>query len=399
MTDRVYLDNHATTPVDPRVVAAMMPYFTERPGNPSSPHVFGWEAAEAVARARHQIAHAIGCDSKEIVFTSGATESNNLALWGVMERHVGRGRHLVTTAIEHPSVLDVARALEARGFEVDRVPVGESGVVDVDAVLGAIRDDTVLCSVMWANNEIGTIQPVAEIAQGCRERGVFFHTDATQAVGRIPVAEVVPTIDLLSASAHKFNGPKGIGFLLVGRRHPRVRLEPRFFGGGQQGRLRPGTLPTPSIVGLGEACALAVAEMPREAERLASLRDRLQARLEAGLEETRVNGDPDRRLPGNLNMSFFGIEAQAVVLELRDVGVSVGSACSADLHEPSHVLLALGLSPELAHGSLRFGLGRFNRPQEVDAAADRIIEVVRRLRAHTPVHGAVRHRGPAGTTQ
>jgi cysteine desulfurase len=255
-----------------------------------------------------------------------------------------------------------------------------------------VRDDTVVCSVMWANNEIGTIQPVAEIARGCRQRGVLFHSDATQAVGRIPLGEAARDVDLLAASAHKFNGPKGVGLLRVSRRRPRVRIEPSLFGGGQQERLRPGTLPAPLIVGLGEACAIAEAEMGQEASRRAALRDRLQARLTTELEGALVNGDEERRLPGNLNMSFFGVEAQAVILELREIGVSVGSACSAGQEDPSHVLLAIGRSPEEAHGSLRFGLGRFTEPDEVEEAATRLIEVVRRLREHTPVHGAIRRR-------
>lgn len=384
------MDGHATTPTDPRVVEAMLPYFGDRPGNASSPHVFGWEANEAIERAKDQLGSLVGADPKGIVFTSGATESNNLALFGAMEQYAERGRHLVTTTIEHASVLEVAGALERRGGEVTRVGVDADGFVDPQNVLAALRDDTVVCSVMWANNEVGTIQAVEEVAAGCRERGVLVHCDATQAVGRIPVSMVDTGIDLLSLSAHKFHGPKGVGALILKRRKPRVRLAPQSFGGGQQDGLRPGTMPTPLIAGLGEAAALAGTDMESDARRIAGLRDRLQQRLTEGLPDVVVNGGPDRRLPGNLNVSFVGVEAQAILLELHGIGVSIGSACATNYHEPSHVLLAMGLDEERAHAALRLGLSRFNTESEVDAVADAVLDVAKRLRAESPIHRAMK---------
>lgn len=392
-TRRIYMDHHATTPCAPRVVEAMMPWFTENPGNPSSPHSFGWEAKEACERAAGQVAALVGADPDHVVFTGSATESIHLALVGAAERLEGRGRHVVTSAFEHPAVLETLARLESRGFEVTRIPVGPLGVVDPADVERAIRRDTVLCSIMWANNEIGTLQPMQEIAEACHRHDVVLHSDACQAVGRVPVDLAASGIDLLTLSGHKMYGPKGIGALVIRRQRPRVRLQPQLVGGGQQHGLRSGTLPVPLIVGLGEACALAADEMPAEAIRLAALRDRLRDRFEAEVPPVVVNGDRDRRLPGNLNMSFIGVEAETILLRAPGLGLSVGSACSASHSEPSHVLRALGMRDEQAHATLRFGLGRGTTEEEVDAVADAVIDIVRDLRATSPTHRAVRTPG------
>jgi cysteine desulfurase len=389
MHDRIYMDNHASTPTDPRVVEAMLPYFTERFGNAASQHLYGWEAQEAVERAAHEVAALLGVDAKEIVFTSGATESNNLAVWGAMEAARARGRHFVTTAIEHPSVLEVAAQLQEQGCEVTYVPADRSGVVDSAAVTAALRADTVLCSVMWANNEIGTLQPVEAIAAACRERGVLFHTDAVQAAGKVPIAAAARELDLISISGHKMCGPKGIGALSVRRRRPKVHLAPRTFGGGQQRGLRAGTLPVPLIVGLGEACTLCARELDAEAARVGGLRDRLWSQLSVSLDGVRLNGDLKRRLPGNLNVSFAGVEAEALLLELKWIALSSGSACASAEHKPSHVLLAIGLSAEEAHSSMRFGLGRFTTAQEVERVADAVVQTVTRMRETSPLAGRV----------
>jgi cysteine desulfurase len=388
MSRRIYMDHHATTPTDPRVVEAMRPWWTECPGNPSSPHVFGWEAQEAVQGARSEVARLLGAEPKEIVFSAGATESNNLAILGAMDMYRDRGRHFVTTNIEHPSVLQAAAELIRRGTEVSIVEVEPDGRVDPTKVAAALRPDTVLCSVMWANNEVGTIQPMCEIAESCRARGVLLHSDATQAIGRIPVDARRGGVDLLSLSAHKFYGPKGIGALVVRRRRPRVRLSPVLWGGGQQEGLRPGTLPVPLIVGLGEACALARELLPDEAPRLLALRERLHGHFAQALDGVLLNGHPEERLPGNLSLSFLGVEAQAILLELPGIGLSVGSACSAEANEPSEVLLAIGRRAEEAHATLRFGLGRSNTEAEVDEVAAAVIEAVQRLRRRSPVHHA-----------
>lgn len=375
---RIYLDHHATTPTDPRVVEAMLPWFTDRPGNPSSPHLFGWEAAEAVRRARQQVAATIGARAKEVHFTAGATESNNIALRGLLGPDRER-RHLVTTNVEHPAVLDVAARLEREGATVTRVPVDGDGLVDPDDVAAALRPETGLVSVMWVNNEIGTVQPIEEIAALCRERGVLLHSDAAQAIGRVEIdLERVP-VDLLSFSAHKFYGPKGIGALIVRRHHPRLRLEPLLEGGGQEEGLRPGTVAVPLVVGLGEAARLVREEGAGEQERIAALRDRLGERLMA-LGRVRLNGHPERRVAGNLSLSFEGVEAEAILLELRDVGLSVGSACKSNSHEPSAVLTALGLDAETSHCTLRFGVGRPNTLEEIETVASRVVAVVEAFR-------------------
>jgi cysteine desulfurase len=376
---RVYLDHHATTPVDPRVEEAMAPYWGQAFGNAASAHIFGWEAAEAVENARAQIAASIACKPSEIVFTSGATEADNLAILGSAPGLARRGRHFVTSAIEHPAVLDALRHLEAQGAELSILPVDSEGRVRVDELKAALRDDTVLCSVMWANNEIGTIQPVGEISAACRERGVLFHTDAVQAVGRIPMA--IDSIDMLSLTAHKIYGPKGIGALIVRRRTPRIHLQPLLFGGGHQDGLRSGTLPVALIVGLGEACALAASEREQRARHVQELRDHLLYRLQAEIEDLTVNGTLRERLPGNLNVCIQGVEAEALLLELREVAASTGSACSSAEHHPSSVLLGLGLSPDEAHASIRFGVGKDNTLEEIDAVCDAIVKKVEVLRS------------------
>lgn len=384
MADRIYMDHHATTPCDSRVVEAMTPWFTEHPGNPASAHLFGWEAREAVEHARRHILEMLSADGFDVVFTSGATESNNLALFGAMRENSERGRHVVTTSFEHPSVLEALAVLEREGFAVTRLDPDQNGLIHPDAVAQALREDTVLCSVLWAHNEIGTIQPIVEIARRCRERGVWVHSDATQAVGRIPVD--AENVDLLSFSGHKMYGPKGIGGLLVRRKHPRVRLAPMLVGGGQQFGYRSGTLPVPLIVGLGEAFRLAGEEMPEESERILALRHELYRLFEQRLEGVLLNGDPERRLPGNLNLSFLGVEAQAVLLELPGIALSAGSACHAGEGEPSPAILSLGRSAEEAHASLRFGLGRSTTQAEIRRVADAVSGVVERLRSESPIH-------------
>jgi cysteine desulfurase len=379
----VYLDAHATTPVDPRVLAAMQPYFAEDFGNAASrTHAYGWRAEEAVDRAREQAAALLGASPKEIVWTSGATESNNLALLGAMEATRDRGDHLVTCVTEHPSVLDPARELERRGFRVTRLGVDSTGLLDLDALRGALDERTVLVSVMTANNEIGTIQPVAEAARIVHEESsALFHTDAAQAAGKLPIDTERDGIDLLSLSAHKIHGPKGVGALYVRRRRPSVRLEPVLFGGGHERGLRSGTLNVPGIVGLGAALELAAAEMQGDGERLRRLRDRLHRAITAELDGIRLNGHPERRLPNNLNLSFDGVEAEALLNEVPDLAVSTGAACSSASPEPSHVITALGFPESRAQSSIRFGLHRFTTEEDVDFAAAEMIRAVRKLRA------------------
>lgn len=380
----IYLDNHATTPVDPRVLEAMLPYFGAKFGNAASrSHSFGWEAEKAVDLARKRVAELAGAAPREIVFTSGATESNNLALKGVAE--AARGRHIVTMSTEHKAVLDPAKRLERMGFGVTVLPPRRDGLIDLDELRNAIQPDTVLVSVMYANNEIGVIQPVREIGAICHERGALFHCDAAQAFGKIPIRVVEDHIDLMSVSAHKMYGPKGVGALYVRRRNPRVQLAIQMDGGGHESGMRSGTLNVPGIVGFGEACAICGREMADEAVRLRALRDRLLAQLESSLDRVYVNGSLEHRLAGNLNMSFAQVDGESVLMSLPDVALSTGSACTSATVEPSHVLRALGVSEELAHSSLRFGLGRFNTEQEVDYVAHRVIESVRRLRELTPV--------------
>lgn len=385
MQQRIYMDNHASTRVDPRVLEAMLPYFSEHYGNASSRHhSFGREAEQAVERARQQVADLLGASPREIVFTSGATESNNLALKGVLARCRGSSAHLITCVTEHHAVLDTARRLEQQGVRVTYLPVDARGQVEPEQVAQAIRDDTVLVSLMAANNEIGTIHPLSAIGAVCKARGVLFHTDAAQAVGKIPLNVEDMGIDLLSLSGHKMYGPKGIGALYVRRRQPTVRLEPLLDGGGHERGLRPGTLNVPGIVGLGWACEIAGREREAEAARLIRLRERLHQGLEQALEGVQLNGHPSERLPGNLNLSFAWVRGEALLMGLRGVAVSAGSACTSANPEPSYVLRALGVEDELAQASLRFGLGRFNTLEEVETVLTEVTRVVRGLRSLSP---------------
>ena len=377
----VYLDYQATTPVDPRVLDTMLPYFTRQFGNPHSrQHAIGRDAAEAVERARGQVAALIGARPREIVFTSGATESNNIAIKGVARFHKGRGDHIVNVATEHKCVLESAARMKAEGTRVTHLPVQGNGMIELGRLGEAIEDKTVLVSVMAANNEIGVIQPLAEIGAMCRERGVAFHTDAAQAFGKIALDVEEMAIDLLSISGHKAYGPKGIGALYV-RRRPRVRLTADMDGGGQERGLRSGTVPSTLCVGLGEAAAVAGEDMPHEAPRLVGMRDRFLARLEAALPGMSLNGDRARRLPGNLNLTFPGVDAEHLMAELEDLAMATGSACTSATVAPSYVLQALGLSEDLARASVRIGLGRFTTEAELDYAAGRLIATVRRLTA------------------
>ncbi len=374
----VYLDNLATTPVDPRVLEAMLPYFTRHFGNPASAtHVFGWTAREAVEQSRVQVAALLGAAAREIVFTSGATEADNLAIKGVAEFHRDRGNHLITCAIEHKAVLDCCRRLAGQGCEVTFLPVDRRGQVEVERLRAAITPRTILISIMAANNEIGTVQPLKEIGAVARERGVLWHCDAAQAAGKIPLDVEELGVDLLSISAHKIYGPKGVGALYA-RSRPRVRLRPQVDGGGQERGLRAGTLDVPGIVGLGKACELCRQEMAAEASRLSELRQRLFQGIAGQLDGVELNGHPVNRLPGNLHLSFAGIDGAALLLALREIALSSGSACTSGSAEPSHVLRAIG---QEAPASLRFGLGRFTTAQEVDYTAGRVVEEVRRLRA------------------
>src|SRR5947207_115881 len=384
----IYLDYQATTPMDPRVLEVMMPYFTHKFGNPHSrSHSYGWEAEEGVEKARAQVAKLIGADEKEVIFTSGATESNNLAIRGVAEFYKDRRNHIVTTVTEHKCVLDTCRHLEQQGFEVTYLPVQKNGLIDLDQLRAAVTDKTVVVSVMAVNNEIGVIQPLAEIGKICREKKAFFHTDAAQAVGKIPLDVEAMNIDLMSISGHKIYGPKGIGGLYV-RRKPRVRLVPLIDGGGQERGLRSGTLPTPLCVGLGRAAELARAEMGEEAQRLQQLRDRLHANLRRRIPDLQLNGDLEQRLPGNLNFSVPGITASALIEACQSVAMSTGSACTSASVEPSYVLRALGLPDDRANASIRLGLGRFTTATEVDFAAEAIAAAVSRLRQAAGAFGA-----------
>lgn len=382
----VYFDNHATTPVDPRVVDAMLPFFTEQFGNSASKHAFGWEAEAAVHQARKNIGALIGAAPKEIIFTSGATESDNLAIKGVAELYRDRGDHIVTCAAEHKAVLDCCKFLEGHGYRVTYLPVDAYGAVDLDKLRAAVDDRTLLISVMAANNEVGTIQPLAEIGRIAAERGVLFHTDATQAVGKMPIDVAACGIHLLSMTAHKLHGPKGVGALYVSARKPPVRLNPTIHGGGHEGGMRSGTLNVPGIVGFGKACELARADMAAELAHIAGLRDRLEASLFARLDEIHLNGHPTERLCGNLNVAFGYVEGESLIMGLNDVAVSSGSTCTSAALEPSHVLKAMGLREDLAHGSIRFGLGRFNTEEEVDYVVGRVEEEVTRLRSLSPLY-------------
>ncbi len=384
----IYMDNHATTPMDRRVLDAMLPYFIEKFGNAASRnHSFGWAAEEAVDKARNQIAALIHAKSKEIIFTSGATESDNLAIKGVVEFYKDKGNHVITCVTEHKAVLDSCKTLERAGkATVTYLPVDKYGMVDPDEVRRAITDKTVLISIMSANNEIGTIHPIAEIGKIAKERGVLFHCDATQGVGKIPVDVEQAGIDLLSASAHKIYGPKGVGVLYVRAKGPRVRLTPIIDGGGHERGLRSGTLNVTGIVGFGAACEIAGQEMDDETGRMLSLRAKLQAGIFERLDDVYLNGHPTQRLPGNLNLSFAYIEGESLLMGIKDIAVSSGSACTSATLEPSYVIRALGTDEELAHSSIRFGLGRFNTEEEVDFVAQRVTDEVRRLRDMSPLY-------------
>lgn len=390
------MDNHATTRVDPRVIEAMLPYFTEKFGNASSrSHTFGWESEAAVDLGREQVARLIHASSpREIVFTSGATESDNLAIKGVAASYRDKGNHIITCVTEHKAVLDTCKALEQQGCQVTYLPVDRNGMVSMNRLREVITDRTILISIMAANNEIGTIEPVKQIGQFAHEKGVLFHTDATQAVGKIPLDVEEMGIDLLSLTAHKMYGPKGIGALYVRGAKPRVRLKPMIDGGGHERGMRSGTLNVPGIVGLGKACKIAQKEMASEAERLTSLRERLKKKIIDQLEEIYVNGHPTERLPGNMNLSFAYVEGESLLMALKDVAVSTGSACTSASLEPSHVLRAIGVEEELAHTSIRFGLGRFNTEEEVDYVVRRVVEEVRRLRELSPLYQARRAKRP-----
>jgi len=384
----IYMDNHATTPVDPRVLDAMLPYFSEKFGNAASRnHSFGWAAEEGVDKARNAIASLIGAKSKEIIFTSGATESDNLAIKGVVEFYKEKGSHIITCVTEHKAVLDSCRALERAGkATVTYLPVDRYGMVDPDAVKAAITDKTVLITIMWANNEVGTIHPVAEIGRIAKQSGVLFHCDAVQALGKVPVDVDKAGIDLMSLTAHKLYGPKGIGAIYVRSKGPRVRLTPIIDGGGHERGMRSGTLNVTGIVGFGAACEIAAAEMAEESSKLLDLRNRLQAGLFERLDDIYLNGHPTERLPGNLNVSFAYVEGESLLMGINDIAVSSGSACTSATLEPSYVIRALGVDEELAHSSIRFGIGRFNTADEVDFVTERVTKEVRRLRDMSPLY-------------
>lgn len=384
----IFMDNHSTTPMDPRVLEAMVPYFVEKFGNSASRnHAFGWEAEEAVENARKQIARTIHADSKEIVFTSGATESDNLAIKGVVEMYHEKGDHIITSSTEHRAVLDTCKALESkRGVKVTYLPVDKAGMVKPEDVRNAITDKTILITIMMANNEIGTINPIKDIGKIAKEKGILFHCDATQGVGKIPVDVQDMGIDLMSFSAHKLYGPKGVGALYVRKKAPRVRIAAQMDGGGHERGMRSGTLPVPLIVGFGKAVELCEQEMPTESKRLSAMRDRLQTAITSKLEEVYLNGHSTQRLPNNLNLSFAYVEGESLLMGLKEIALSSGSACTSATLEPSYVLRALGVGSDLAHSSIRFGLGRFNTDEEVDYTAKRIIEVVTKLREMSPLY-------------
>ncbi len=383
----IYMDNHATTPVDPRVIEAMLPYFTEKFGNAASRnHSFGWAGEEAVENARAQVASLIGATPKEIIFTSGATESDNLMIKGVAEMYREKGNPIITQAIEHTAVLDTCKRLEKYGYEVTYLPVQRDGRVDPEDVRKAITPKTILITIMYANNEIGIINPMTEIGKIAKEHGIIFAVDGVQAVGKIPVDVQKDNIDLLSISAHKIYGPKGVGALYVRRRNPRVQLSAIIDGGGHERGMRSGTLNVTGIIGLGKACEIAQQEMPEESKRLRALRDRLRAGLEAKLDEVYINGSIEHRLPNNLNMSFAYVEGESLLMGINDVAVSSGSACTSATLEPSYVLKALGVGEDLAHTSIRFGLGRFNTEEEVDYVTDKMVQVVTKLRELSPLY-------------
>ncbi len=383
----IYMDNHATTPMDPRVFEAMRPFFLETFGNAASRnHSFGWEAEEGVERSRKQIAELIGATPKEIVFTSGATESNNLALKGIAEMYSERGNHIITQATEHKAILDTCKRLEKEGVRVTYLPVQANGLIDLDQLRDAITDKTILISIMYANNEIGVVQPMAAIGKIAKEKGVLFHSDAVQAVGKIPVNVMADGIDILSLTGHKLYGPKGVGALYVRRRNPRVQITAQMDGGGHERGMRSGTLNVPGIVGLGHACELARKEMPEESRRMSFLRDKLKDRLTRDLDEVYINGTMEHHLPNNLNISFAYVEGESLLMGINDIAVSSGSACTSATLEPSYVLKALGAGDDIAHSSIRFGLGRFNTEAEVNYVGDKVVDVVQKLRELSPLY-------------
>jgi cysteine desulfurase len=383
----IFMDNHSTTPVDPRVLEAMIPYFTQKFGNAASRnHVFGWEAEKGVETSRSEIATLIHADPKEIVFTSGATESNNLALKGVVEMYREKGDHIITSMTEHRSVLDTARKLEKSGVKVTYVPVDSYGVVQPEEIRKAITDKTILISVMMVNNEIGTISPVAEIGKIAKEKGIIFHCDATQGVGKIPVDVEAMRIDLMSFTAHKIYGPKGIGALYVRRKNPRVRLAAQMDGGGHERGMRSGTLNVPGIVGFAKACQICREVMPEESARIKKMRDKLQDGIMGALDYVNLNGHPTERIPNNLNISFAYVEGESLLMGLNKIALSSGSACTTATLEPSYVLRALGVGHDLAHSSIRFGIGRFNTDAEVEEVLKRTVQAVKRLRGMSPLY-------------
>ncbi len=383
----IYLDYHATTPLDPRVLETMMPFLTNVFGNAASRnHSFGWEAEQAVEKARLDIASLIGANPKEIVFTSGATESINIALKGAKEMYAEKGNHFITVVNEHKATLDSMKYLEKLGATVTYLPVDKYGQITVDQVKNAMTDKTVLVSVMHANNEVGTIQPVTEIGALCREKGILFHVDAAQTVGKIPVDVVTMNIDILSISGHKVYGPKGVGALYVRRSNPRVRLAPLIHGGGHERGFRSGTLNVPGIVGLGKACEIAAHDMEKDRQHVLTLRERLHTGITKALEDVFLNGHPEQRLPNNLNLSFAYVEGEAMMMGLKEIAVSSGSACTSASLEPSYVLKAMGVGEELAHSSIRFGLGRFNTAEEVDYVIEKMVACVKKLRDMSPLY-------------
>jgi cysteine desulfurase len=391
MKTPIYLDNHATTPVDPRVLNAMLPYFTEYFGNAASRnHSFGWQAEEAVEKSRKQIASLIGANAKEIIFTSGATESDNLAIKGVAQMYAEKGNHIITAATEHKAVLDSCKHLEKEGYRVTYLPLKGDGLVDIDMLRDSITDKTILVTIMYANNEIGVLQPIREIGRICKEKGVLFHTDAVQAVGKVPVNVIEDNIDLMSLSAHKMYGPKGVGALYVRRKSPRVQLTSQMDGGGHERGMRSGTLNVTGIVGLGEASAICQREMPEETAHLRKMRDYLKDRLTSEIDETYINGSMEHRLPHNLNISFAYVEGESLLMGINDIAVSSGSACTSATLEPSYVLKALGMGDDLAHSSIRFGIGRFNTQEEIEYTADKLIDVVKKLRELSPLYELVK---------
>ena len=390
----IYFDNHATTQVDPRVIDAMLPYFNEKFGNAASRnHAFGWSAEEGVEEARAQVAQLINATPKEIVITSGATESDNLAIKGVAAMYREKGNHIITQVTEHKAVLDTCKRLEKEGYEVTYLPVEKDGRINLDDLRRAITPKTILITIMYANNEIGVVQPIAEIGKIAKEKGIFFHVDGVQAIGKIPVDVQKDGVDLLSISAHKLYGPKGVGALYVRRKNPRVQLTAIIDGGGHERGMRSGTLNVPGIVGMGKACDLCRLEMVEESARLSGLRDRLKDGLMSKLDETFINGSMEHRLPHNINISFAYVEGESLLMGINDIAVSSGSACTSATLEPSYVLKALGVGEDLAHTSIRFGLGRFNTLEEVDYVTGRVVETVERLRELSPLYEMAKEEG------